>query len=254
MDSRRDIASEKAFWDIRSANYDKLYWTRDESYLADICRLSDLREEHLVLDVGTGTGAIAKASNQHVRHVVAIDISDSMLEKGRWSGMSVIKWDIGESFFADGIFDRVIARMVFHHILDNLDRAILRCYDLLKPGGKITVAEGVPPVDDPDVVEWYTGMFRLKEERRTFTPAMLVHYLEKNGFKNVACHEHYMDDFSIGNWIGNSGLDQGIQNEMMEIHRNAPQKIKDVYDMRITDDDCIIRSKSVIVVGDKKST
>lgn len=69
--------------------------------------------------------------------------------------------------------------MVFHHIMDNLDRAVLRCYDLLKENGKICVAEGVPPVDDPDVVDWYTEMFKLKEERRTFTPEQLVDYLRK---------------------------------------------------------------------------
>ncbi len=241
----------KSYWQIRAANYDKLYWTKDPKYLSEISRLAELEKHHIVLDVGTGTGAIAAAVKDLVRHAVAIDISDAMLKEGRWTGISVINWDIGESLFADATFDRVFARMVFHHILDNLDRAILRCYDLLKEGGKIIVAEGVPPVDDPDVVEWYAEMFKLKEERRTFTPESLVHYLGKNGFKNVSPHMHYTDNFSIANWVGNSGLGRKTQEEIMKRHRLAPEKIRRVYDMRMTDDDCIVRTKNVIVVAEK---
>ena len=241
----------ESFWQIRSAKYDKLFWTKDRDYLEEIVRLGDLKKEHMVLDVGTGTGAVKNAIKDHVRHVVAIDSSDDMLEKGRWTGTSIIKWDIGEALFKDSIFDRVFARMVFHHIIDNLDRAVLRCYDLLKENGKICVAEGVPPVDDSDVVDWYTEMFKLKEERRTFTPGQLVNYLRKNGFKNVTPHIHYMENFSIRNWVENSGLEESVQREIINLHRKAPYKIQKVYNMRISEDDCIIRSKNVIVVGEK---
>jgi len=251
MIKKQDPADTEAFWKIRAAKYDKLFWTKDSSYLEDIVRLGDVKKEHVVLDVGTGTGAIKNVINDHVRHVVAIDSSDDMLQKGRWTGTSIIKWDIGEALFKDGIFDRVFARMVFHHIIDNLDRAVLRCYDLLKENGKICVAEGVPPVDDADVVDWYTEMFKLKEERRTFTPEQLANYLKKNGFKNVTSHIHYMENFSIRNWVENSGLKESVQKEIINLHREAPEKIQEVYNMRTSEADCIIRSRSVIVVGEK---
>ncbi len=239
------------FWHIRAAKYDKLYWTKDPGYLSEIIRLGDLAKHHIALDVGTGTGDVAKAVKDHVRHVLTIDTSDSMLEMGDWAGTSVIKWDIGESLFGDSIFHRVFARMVFHHILNNLDRAVLRCYDLLKDGGKIVVAEGVPVVSDPYVVDWYTEMFKLKEERRTFTPELLVHYLSKNGFRNVTVHSHYMENFSIANWVENSGLSEETCKEIMNVHVSAPERIKKLYNMRITDDDCLVRTQNVIVVGDK---
>jgi len=240
-----------AFWQIRSANYDKLFWAHDRDYLSAIVQVAGLEKHHLVLDVGTGTGAVANEIKGLVDHVVAIDLSASMLEKGNWTGVSALRWDIGELLFADAIFHRVFARMVFHHILDNLDRAVLRCYDLLKDGGKIIVAEGVPPVDKPGVVQWYTEMFRFKEERRTFTPASLGHYLTKNGFKNVLAHIHYTDSFSIANWLTNSGLDDVVQRKIMDLHRHAPAEVKDAYEMRISDDDCLVRTKNVILVGEK---
>ena len=251
MTKEQRSADPEPFWKIRAAKYDKLFWTKDRSYLEAIVRLGDIKKEHIVLDVGTGTGAIKNAINNHVSHVVAIDSSDDMLQKGIWTGTSIIKWDIGEALFKDGIFDRVFARMVFHHIINKLDRAVLRCYDVLKENGKICVAEGVPPVDDADVVDWYTEMFKLKEERRTFTPEQLVNYLKKNGFKNVTSHIHYMENFSISNWVECSGLNESVQKEIVNLHRHAPNKIQEAYNMRISEDDCIIRSKNVIVVGQK---
>jgi ubiquinone/menaquinone biosynthesis C-methylase UbiE len=239
------------FWDIRAEHYDKLFWVSDEPYLAEIIALGDLRDDQLVLDVGTGTGKVAQAISKYVRHVVAIDMSEAMLLRGKWVGISTVKWDVGESFFQDALFDRAFARMCFHHILENLDRAIIRCYDLLKNGGRIVVAEGVPPADDEDVVDWYTKMFALKEERRTFTATELVYFLEKNGFCNVTCKSYYMEDFSVSNWVKNSGLDRARQEEIIEFHRQASGKIKQLYNMRVTPDDCIIRTKNVIVVGQK---
>ena len=239
------------FWNIRSANYDKLFWTKDKSYLDAIIECADLEKRHMVLDVGTGTGMVANLVRKHVRHVVAIDISDSMLTKGKWSGISVIKWDVGNYLFAQGLFDRVFARMVFHHILDNLDRAILRCFDVLKEKGKIIIAEGVPPSDDEEVIEWYTEMFKYKEKRRTFTPSLLKFYLEKNGFKNVKTNIHIMENFSVNNWLENSGLPKKKQAKIYQMHLDADQKIKDVYNMRIVNGECLIRTINVIITGNK---
>jgi ubiquinone/menaquinone biosynthesis C-methylase UbiE len=242
---------EHHFWDIRSAHYDKLFWVKDKHYLEAIVKHADLKKSHLVLDVGTGTGVVANAIKKHVKHVVVIDTSDSMLSKGVWRNMSTIKWDIGESLFLGGLFDRVFARMVFHHILDNLDRAVLRCYDVLKPNGKIVVAEGVPPTNDPDVIEWYTNMFKLKEKRRTFTPDILPYILEKNGFCGVKSNIYIMNKFSINNWLENSGLSGIRQKKIYQMHVNADDKIKKAYNMRIVNGECFVRTVNMIVTGKK---
>jgi len=249
MNEKKAMTKSDSFWRIRAANYDKLFWVKDPGYISEIIKLADLEKTHIVLDVGTGTGVVANAVKDYVGHVVAIDTSDGMMEKGAWTGTSVIKWDINEALFVNGIFDRIFARMVFHHILENLDRAILRCFDLLKPGGKILVAEGVPPVNDADVVEWYKDVFKLKEARRTFTPEELVYYLSKNGFTEVTPHIFYMQNFSISNWLENSGLDENTQAMILRMHWEADKKIKDAYNMRITGEDCFIRTKNVIIVA-----
>jgi len=111
----------------------------------------------------------------------------------------------------------------------------------------------VPPTDEPYIINWYTEMFKLKETRRTFTPSMLANFLERNGFKNVSYHTYYMDNFSIGNWLKNSGLKKSLQDEIMHMHTQADPKIKEVYHMRIKDGDCVVRTKNIIWVGEKSA-
>lgn len=243
--------NHSTFWNIRADRYDRLYWTKDESYIDSIVRASRFRRNDIVLDVGTGTGIMARAIKPHVRHVVGLDVSSSMLGRGRWEDFSVVKWDISDLLFANNIFDKVVARMVFHHILDNLDRVLLRCYDLLKEDGTLVVAEGIPPSDDKEVVDWYTHMFSFKEKRRTFTCRDLEGYLLRNGFVSVESRMHIMRDFSIRNWLVNSGVPREIQKKIMGMHLDASPVIKKHYNMRITRGDCLIEAKNVIVVGKK---
>ena len=244
-------ADQERFWDIRAANYDRLFWTKDASYLDEIIRMGTLKAEHKVLDVGTGTGTVAREIRKYVDHVVAVDISDAMLSQGTWTGISALKWDIGNSFFAEGDFDRVFARMVFHHIMDNLDRALLRCYDLLNASGRIVVAEGIPPSENPIVVDWFTEMFRHKEERLTFTETSLRQSLMRNGFRDVRTRIHVMHNFSVRNWLVNSGLPQEKQDLIVAMHRDAPAEVKRAYRMQLVEGDCLLTTKNAILVGIK---
>jgi len=239
------------FWHIRSANYDKLYWVKDKDYLDVIIKATRFKKSDIVLDVGTGTGIVAKKIKPLVKYTLGIDVSNSMLEKGRWVGISVIRWDIREKLFVDNLFDKIIARMVFHHILNNLNKAIRQCYDMLRNKGKLIVAEGVPPSNDKKVIDWYTSMFELKEKRRIFTPEKLAGYLKKNGFRNIKTQIYMMDNFSIRNWLKNSGLSEEKQHKIMRLHVKASKKIRDIYQMKFLKDDCIVRTKNAIIIAEK---
>ncbi|KUK97137.1 MAG: hypothetical protein XE07_0522 [Methanothrix harundinacea] len=246
-----DARDRDNFWCKRAENYDELFWTKDEGYLDTIINVSNFKFEDLVLDVGVGTGAVAKRIKPYVKHVIGIDISGSMIEKCRSEGISIIKWDICEALFANKIFDKVVARMVFHHILDDLDLAIMRCYELLKNNGKIIVAEGLPPSNDPDVIEWYKNMFKLKEERLTFTCEDLIDRLSKAGFNNICAYEYRMAEFSIKNWLINSGIEKENQDKIMEMHLSADEKIKSVYNAKYVNGDCFVDTKNIIIVAEK---
>jgi hypothetical protein len=107
-------------------------------------------------------------------------------------------------------------------------------YDLLKDGGSLIIAEGIPPSEDKDVVDWYAHMFSFKEKRRTFTPTQLVNYLQHNGFVNVSSFVYVMKNFSIRNWLINSGLNNRLQNKILKLHLEAGEKTKSLYNMKVT--------------------
>jgi ubiquinone/menaquinone biosynthesis C-methylase UbiE len=241
----------KHFWNIRAKNYDKLFWTKDDGYINKIIEVAEFSSNDMVLDVGTGTGVMARSIHPHVKHVVGMDFSDSMLKKGTWEGISMVKWDLTDGLFQNRLFDKIVGRMVFHHIMDNLDRAFLRCYDLLKNKGKLIIAEGIPPSEDEDIVDWYTEMFKHKEVRRTFTKKILVNYYAKNDFKNIRVFKYKMKRFNINNWLVNSGLDKSKQKLILNMHYNASKKIKDAYNMKINDGICLVDTDNLIIVGEK---
>ena len=249
--TRASYKKAEKFWRERAVHYDKLFWTKDEGYLDAIIDMGDFKSDDLVLDVGVGTGAIAKKIKPYVNHVIGVDISESMLKKVEWEGISIVKWNICDALFTNNIFDKIVARMVFHHVVDNLDIAIMRCYDLLKNGGKIIVAEGVPPSDDSYVIDWYTNMFKLKEERRTFTLGELVNRLKKIGFKNIKTREYIMKNFSIKNWLINSRLEQKRQDRIMKVHLSADERIQNAYNMQYINGDCLVDTRNIILVGEK---
>ncbi len=67
-------------WKVRSARYNELQWANDDSYLKAITEMADLRTSDFVLDVGTGTGAVANYISPLVDAVIGIDSSADMLQ------------------------------------------------------------------------------------------------------------------------------------------------------------------------------
>lgn len=239
------------YWKIRSEKYSNLEWVSDKSYIENVIECSKLSNSHVVLDAGSGVGVVANAIKDKVSLVVALDISNDMLSKGIWAGISYIEWDIREPLFDKWIFDRVIARMMFHHVTEDIEYAFDKCYECLKHKGKLIVAEAIPASNSNLVVEWFSDMFSYKEDRITFVPGQIETYMGEAGFDFVESFFFSMPNFSINNWLENSGLPQDKIDKIIKIHIDAPQEVKDAYDMRIDGSNILINSKYTIVVGEK---
>ena len=244
-------STESDYWKIRSEKYNNLKWVSDKSCMENLIGCLDIKDDDTVLDVGTGTGIVASNIKNMVSSVFALDISNDMLSKGKWQGVSIIEWDVRKPLFRNMIFDKVVARMVFHHILENIEEAFNNCYDCLKDNGKMIIAEAVPPSNSDLVVKWFTDMFSHKEDRITFVPGQLEKHMADVGFLNIESHFFSMTDFSINNWIESSGLPQDKIDLIIQMHLDAPQEVKDAYNMKIDGSNVLIDSKYTIVVGEK---
>jgi len=238
------------FWKIRSVQYDELEWVKDQSYLQIIAKAMELNEKDFALDVGTGTGVVAHYIAPLVKEIIGMDISSDMLDLCRWKNNSYFfRWDIRDSIFKENVFDKIIARMVFHHITNRTQEAVNECCRILKKGGIFGIAEGVPPTKR--VEKKYVEIFKHKEERLTFYESDIVNYMENAGFRNIKITIYKQHNMSIRNWLKKSGLPQEKQQIIYDLHVNAPDYFKEDYNMEIKNNDCFITFKNAIVTGVK---
>jgi len=241
--------TQKKFWDVRSEKYDRLEWVKDTTYLDGFVKAAKLKKSDVVLDVGCGTGIITTLVSPKVRQVIGLDKSQEMLKKSNFSGNKYfILQDIRKPLFTDEVFDKVTARMVFHHITRNTQRAMDECYKVLKKNGLFILAEGVPP--NKKAKNHYAQVFKLKEKRITFFQEDLEVLMKNAGFKKVSTAVLTIP-LSIKNWLENSGLPPKKITQIFNVYRTAPQHIKDSYEMKTTKKDVIIQTKNLIITGTK---
>lgn len=244
------ITDQEVFWEKRAEKYDNLDWVKEPGYIKNIILKSNFTKEDTVLDVGTGTGVIAHAIAPLIKAVIGLDISQDMLKHTNWKDNKYfIKRDIKESLFKEEVFDKVTARMVFHHIIEGTQDAMDECYKVLKKGGKMIISEGVPP--SKEVKQDYEDIFKLKETRLTFLPEDILELMETSGFTNVKVYTYIMKDFSIKNWLNNSAASKENQDKIFDMHVNGSELFKKEFNVKIVDGDCLINVKHAIVVGEK---
>jgi len=240
------------FWKQRSKNYEKLEWAIKGGYLHEFLDAGAFNSDDQVLDIGTGTGIIAHTISPFVDKVIGVDISRDMLThafKHRTDNEEFIRMDATALDFPHGTFTKVTARMVFHHILENTQKAMDECYRVLRRGGKMIFSEGVPPSDR--VKPFYVDMFKLKEERLTFMDSDLIGLMRDAGFVNIQERVYWSRSSSIKNWLYNSGIPVENQERIFEMHLEMDETGKKDYNMKIENGDCFIDMKFIILVGEK---
>jgi ubiquinone/menaquinone biosynthesis C-methylase UbiE len=88
-----------------------------------------------VLEVGCGWGELAEwLARDTAAQVVAVDLSERMVELARARGVDAQVGDVQELPFADGSFDVAVAAWMLYHVPD-LDRGISELARVLRPGG-----------------------------------------------------------------------------------------------------------------------
>ena len=238
-------------WDEnqRTKGYDNLAWVKEEDYMKHIIRMCDLKKGMKVCDVGTGTGIVAEYLSKSGAHVDAIDNSRVMLEMAKKNrsaqNITYMLEDI-QNYSPANLYDRVVARMVFHHVDDD-KKAIANCMNMLKPGGKMILCEGTPP---RGAKRFFTNMMAIKEKRRTYDVDDLVVIME--GFSKVDIDIFVKKDMSINNWLDNSGLLPKDVSEIKKLHIGAPKHVCKAYNMRLKDADILMDWEITVISGVKK--
>lgn len=119
----------------------------DESIRNKLFELNNFNKNMTVIDLGSGDGYLSRAVAPYAKKVIAVDISGEMLnelkKKAQARGICNIETmesDGQDVPLDDSSVEIVCASMYLHHI-EEPDIAIREMYRLVKPGGKVFIAD-----------------------------------------------------------------------------------------------------------------
>lgn len=238
-------------WAERAKTYENISWAKEETYLKTFLEATRPKKTDILLDCGTGTARIAALFSPFVKKVVALDISKDMLSVAKtkiqgYKNMHLIKGNILNIPFPANSFDKITARMVFHHIKEQ-KKALDECHRVLKPKGLFIFSEGIPP--HPSVKNFYTAVSKFLEDRVDYTEEDIYNFLKGN-FDNISMY-FYTTRLSINNWLSNHALPKNTQEEIVRMYRDAEENIKKAYDMEEKNGDILVTGKFNITTAVK---
>jgi ubiquinone/menaquinone biosynthesis C-methylase UbiE len=122
------------------------------AFLAIRDRLVELagpRPDDHVVDLGAGTGLLALALAPHVRELVAVDISERMLERlddaaiaDGIHNVETLVADIRRLPLEDESATLVVSNYAFHHLNDaGKELALAEARRILRPGGRLVICD-----------------------------------------------------------------------------------------------------------------
>ncbi|MCS7287036.1 MAG: methyltransferase domain-containing protein [Anaerolineae bacterium] len=114
----------------------------------------DLGREGLVIDVGGGTGRVARVLKSEAK-VIVVDPSFGMLVRAKGKGLMACCARAEALPFAPGVADAAIVVDAFHHFEDHL-QAAKELMRVLKKGGKLFLEE-------PDITNFAVKVIALGE-------------------------------------------------------------------------------------------
>jgi SAM-dependent methyltransferase len=130
---RAEYASEAGLLDRRSIYENRIGPDPRDRLWDEILAAAPRR----VLEVGPGPGEVSERMLLHLDcELVALDLSERMVELCRGRGVDARLGDVQELPFADGSFDLVVAAWVLFHVPD-LDRGLAEIGRVLAPAGRL---------------------------------------------------------------------------------------------------------------------
>ncbi len=149
MLTRAAVAGQRKAWSRRAASWDHGALPGLQDVINGVIELAAPSIHDVVVDLGCGTGALALPIAKKAEKVIAVDISEEMLnELSRKAGLAkldniTIHAGAIESLEVNpASVDIVVTNYALHHLRDpDKVLAVKRAYGWIKPGGRIVIGD-----------------------------------------------------------------------------------------------------------------
>lgn len=185
MDDIDRFSEEAATWDDDPGHVERA------RAVAEVVRDGvPLRGEMHALEIGGGTGLLARALAADLGTVVVTDVAPGMvaaaagaLDDPRYDGWSARLYDIEHDPLPEERFDLVLGQLALHHMND-VPAVVRRCVEVLRPGGWVALVDldHDPDGDFHAAVQDFHG-------HDGFTRESVKKWLEEAGLSDVAVND-----------------------------------------------------------------
>lgn len=203
----------------------------DKRFLARMVVFARPRKGERVLDVATGPGFVGVEFAKKGVEVVGTDITVEMLtharELRRRNGvlMELVLAEASHQPFHGETFDIALSRLAFHHMKDPA-KAVESMRSLVKPGGKVVVADLVVSEDD-GVADFHNRFERFRDPSHVRT-------LKLTEWKSIFRDQGLRLDrvglskvrLEVGEWAKRAGFPEDRILELVDMLETAPEKAK----------------------------
>jgi len=222
----------------RVDTYEEAEWVRDDAFLDALVAFGELRGDECALEIGIGTGRVAAKMREHIGTVIGVDVAKPMLHKAERylprHHLLCCKIEHLTSLFLDETFDLIYNRAVLHHV--NIPQILAEMRTLLKPGGKLLVAEtvAVAEEDEPFQLEFVESLHTGHTEFPT--AERLLAMIEQAGFE-VQKHRIWLDRASLRNVLASTAKSEREKAGIFAMFREASAQTRDWWNMQFESDD-----------------
>lgn len=235
-------------FDARAMTYDAYtVWLDDPVLIGAIADALGSSIRGCVVDVGGGTGALAKHLGAIGSNWLVLDPSQKMLEKAP-GGVTRICARAEAMPIADESVDVVVIRSVLCYL--DADAALAECRRVLKKSGVMLVAEKVIDRYHGEHRKWYHDITSVRAPERTdFESSAIISTIESAGFitmkATVLSREYVM---AFDSWISRADtLDWARRSELRRLVANAPSGLADATGTRRAGQHIVLGTDWVLV-------
>ena len=225
-------------FDHQASFYNAEWNNWNQRSLAWLIQHAHCLPSHRLLDVATGTGFTAVGFAPLVAEVIGVDVSNGMLEQARKRAGEVGLANVSfrnapaESLpFPDASFDFVTSRVAPHHFL-SVPKFTAEAFRVLRPGGRLLVADTTVPDGAPDLDSWQNHLEVLRDPShiRNYTASEWRAFVSAAGFVMEEIEELREPNLmSANSWLEKAGCHGEAAAEVRRLFQEAPPRAVETY-------------------------